>query len=282
MIVIKKVNNNVAVCRDGSGRELIAFGKGIGFPAIPYEITDLNRIDRTFYDIGEQFLPLLNDLPAEVLEFTAREVDRIRPHLSYETSTSLVFTLADHIAFSMERSRKGIYVRMPSIYNMQQEYPLEVKVAKRIVRDLEKSFHLRMPKGEVQGIAMHFINARNMPTKKRPNWDEFLQSHYEEILEETTCIIEREMHTSVKRDSFNYARYATHLEYLLKRICKAEAISSDNESIYQNLRQEYPEVTACVDRIAEYYNEKWQSPLSDEEKLYLILHTNRVCAAENE
>ena len=40
MKVIKKINNNVALCLDGNQRELIAFGKGIGFKPIPYELTD--------------------------------------------------------------------------------------------------------------------------------------------------------------------------------------------------------------------------------------------------
>ena len=40
MKVIKKINNNVALCLDGNQRELIAFGKGIGFKPIPYELTN--------------------------------------------------------------------------------------------------------------------------------------------------------------------------------------------------------------------------------------------------
>ena len=46
MRVIKKINNNVALCLDNNNHELIAFGKGIGFPKIPYELDDLNKIDR--------------------------------------------------------------------------------------------------------------------------------------------------------------------------------------------------------------------------------------------
>ena len=48
MKVIKKINNNVALCLDGNQRELIAFGKGIGFKPIPYELTDLSVIERTY------------------------------------------------------------------------------------------------------------------------------------------------------------------------------------------------------------------------------------------
>ena len=49
MRVIKKLNNNFAICVDGEGKELLAAGKGIGFPKTPYELEDLNLITRTFY-----------------------------------------------------------------------------------------------------------------------------------------------------------------------------------------------------------------------------------------
>ncbi|MBA1393021.1 hypothetical protein EQ500_03915, partial [Lactobacillus sp. XV13L] len=44
MQVIKKINNNAAICLDQNQDELIAFGKGIGFPKTPYELTDLSKI----------------------------------------------------------------------------------------------------------------------------------------------------------------------------------------------------------------------------------------------
>ena len=43
MEVYKKINNNVALARDAKGRELVVFGKGIGFASMPYELTDLCR-----------------------------------------------------------------------------------------------------------------------------------------------------------------------------------------------------------------------------------------------
>ena len=54
MRVEKKINNNVAVCTDGNGQELIALGRGIGFPQTPYELTDLSKIDMTFYRVSSQ------------------------------------------------------------------------------------------------------------------------------------------------------------------------------------------------------------------------------------
>ena len=66
MQIFKKINNNVALARDAKGRELVVFGKGIGFPAMPYELTDLSAVQRTFYDVNEKYFALLRDIPGEV------------------------------------------------------------------------------------------------------------------------------------------------------------------------------------------------------------------------
>ena len=63
MRVIKKINNNVAVCLDGNNNELIAFGRGIGFKPTPYELTDLSVIERTYYGISPEYLGLLTEIP---------------------------------------------------------------------------------------------------------------------------------------------------------------------------------------------------------------------------
>lgn len=67
MEVVKKINNNVAECRDGNGRSLIAFGKGIGFPQMPYTLKDMKLIDMTFYKLDKHFERLLSELPEKIM-----------------------------------------------------------------------------------------------------------------------------------------------------------------------------------------------------------------------
>ena len=50
MRVIRNINNNVALCLDGNGNEVVAFGKGIGFKKPPYDI-ELNQIQRTYWEL---------------------------------------------------------------------------------------------------------------------------------------------------------------------------------------------------------------------------------------
>ena len=49
MLILKKINNNVALAASDDGREVVVFGKGIGFHEMPYELADESLIQRKFY-----------------------------------------------------------------------------------------------------------------------------------------------------------------------------------------------------------------------------------------
>lgn len=276
MIVVKNINNNVALCLDSKGQEVVVFGKGVGFLKPPSEVP-LSKIQRTFYDLNRKFLPLLDDIPLDVIDFTAQQVAQICGQLPYETNANLIMTLADHLAFAMTRAKKGIYTPMPSIYEMEQNYPVEVGIGRQIIKAMEQTFHVKLPKGEVQGVAMHFINASlGSPSSGQLTAEE----EYETILERMTQIVEYALQVTIRRDTFNYARFATHVQYLLKRVQEESSIDSDNLQVYASIRDEYKDVSACVDQIHEYLQRNWSIDLSEEEKLYLIMHINRVISQE--
>lgn len=277
MQVIKKLNNNFAICLDGEGKELIAYGKGIGFPKVPYEITDLSQIDRTFYDIDQKYLALLPELPEKVIHFTAKLVDIAHNELQYELNPNLVMTLADHIHFCIQRARKNIYVQMPLIYEIEQTFPKEAKLGKYAVRQIERRFAVQLNENEASGIAMSFVNARNSAESKK---DSSMQKWYKEVLEDTISIVEDTIGIVIERDSFNFARYSSHLMYLLKRIASDQTLDTENGIMYQSIRDEFPEIAECVDLFETYFKEKFDIGLSKEEKMYLMLHINRICVRE--
>lgn len=276
MLAIRRINNNVALCRDGNGRELIALGKGIGFGEMPKELS-LAQIERTFYDVDDKYHPLLTELPAAVLDFSARIVDIARNELSYQLNPNTVFTLADHINFAMERARKHIRVKMPLAYDVEQMYPIEYRIGRHTLRRIRKEFLITLPESEAAGIAMNLINNRMTPHQE-PSAPDTMGD--EEMLEDITDIVENHFHILVDRTSFNYSRYATHLQYLFGRIHAGKAINSDNLQLYKSLREEFPDIARCVERIADHIREVWDCELTEEEKLYLILHVNRICIKE--
>ena len=277
MQVIKKLNNNFAICLDKEGKELIAYGKGIGFPKVPYELTDLNQIDRTFYDIDHKYLDLLPELPEKVLDFTAKLVDIAHNELQYELNPNLVMTLADHIHFCIQRARKKIVVQMPLICEIEQSFPKEAKIGKYAVRQMERRFAVQLNENEASGIAMSFVNARNSAEKKA---DTSIQKWFQEALEDTISIVEDTVGILIERDSFNFARYSSHLMYLLKRIDSNQTLDTDNGIMYQSIREEFPEIAECIDKIEAYFEKRFDIQLSEEEKMYLMVHINRICVRE--
>ena len=77
MMIVKKINNNVAIGVDGNGHEVVLFGKGIGFGELPYSINDMSKIERSFYDIDYRYYNLLSEIPENMFLFTSRIVDAI-------------------------------------------------------------------------------------------------------------------------------------------------------------------------------------------------------------
>lgn len=279
MIVVKKINNNVAMCMDGNHKELIAFGKGIGFPEMPYEITDLSMIDRTFYNVGEQYLALLNEIPFEIIDFTSKMLDYYKNDLPYTLNPNVIMTLSDHIAFAIQRCKNGTFVKMPLAYDLEQHYIQEMQVAQKIWEHIKKDLHISLPKMEIAGIAMHFVN-NSLDEIADESKADLSAVELDEILAHTTEIIEKEMGFSVSGNTFSYTRYASHVHYLLERLYGNKHIDSENLKLYHSVREEYPKVAACVNKIAEYYGGKLHLELTEEEKLYLMLHVNRVCQKE--
>ena len=276
MRVLRKINNNTAVCIDSAGRELIAMGRGLGFGALPKEVP-LREVERTFYDVNSRYLAVLRELPPDVVAFAAKIMDIARSALPYELSPNAVFTLADHLSFTLERARRGIHVQMPLAYDVEQLYPVEYKLGKQALELMRKQFGIGLAKDEATGIAMNLLNARmGEDTVGAAGQGE----EYADMLEDITEIVERKLSIIVDRDSFSYSRYATHLQYLFERVRADAGLCTDNLQLYKSLREEFPAVADCVETISAHMEKSWRCRLSEEEKLYLILHVNRICVHE--
>ncbi|EME8125074.1 PRD domain-containing protein [Enterococcus faecium] len=275
MKVVKKINNNIALCLDNSGHELIAVGKGIGFPPMPYVLKDLDVIDRTYYDVDQQYLPLLKELPDEIIGSATEIVDLVRLNIPVPITSNLIFSLADHIQFSVERVKKGIIIEAPLYYDIQHLHKREFDLGKQGLAIINKHTGVWLPVEEASNLALHFLNAESANSSVGE------LNYSQNIIEEVTNIIAGHFEIYIDRNSFNFSRFATHLQYLLKRQVNGKAISSGNQRIMHSMEQEYPKTKTCVDKIAEYLNIRLQMELNEDEILYLMLHVNRICNRED-
>lgn len=273
MRAVRRINNNVAVCVDSSGAELLAVGRGIGFGQLPKEL-DLDQIDQTFYNVDKRYIAAIEEISPEVIDFTMRAVSEIMGSLDGELTPNVVFTLADHLSFALERAREGKIIDMSLMYDVEHAYPREYRLARYFVRRAARVFGVKLPEFDIAAVAMHLAGARIAPATPE---EETAIRRRQDMLEEITEIVEEEFSITVDRSSVAFARYAAHVRYLCERLDSHEEMSSVKLHGFENFEAQFPEGVSCVDRIAAHLESAWGNRLTEDEKLYLLIHISRIC-----
>lgn len=269
MKVIKNINNNVSLCLDSQGNEVVAFGKGIGFTKPPYEVP-LEKVERTFYDINPNYISVIATLEEPVIDISEEIVNYAMRSMGYQCSSNVIFTLADHIQFAIKRNADQMNIQLPLLYEVKRLYPEELKIGQYALKLIKKKMKIDLPEEESISIALHFIDVNTR------NGEEILKKQ-KSVIEACTSIIEEEMKIQVDKSGFNYSRFATHIYYLLERGEKSEYLVTDNQMIFQSVMKEYPQVYQCTMKVQKVFDFQ----LNDDELLYLMLHINRLCARED-
>lgn len=273
MKVIRNINNNVAVCLDDNNHEVIAFGKGIGSQKTPSEIS-LSQIDRTYYNLDAHYIALLDELPEDVMNVCNDIVQKGSSYLNVEFSKSFWFSLCDHINFAIENVKKGLVLSNPITNEIQHLYEKEMLLGNWAINQIEKVLSIKLPQSEAGSIALHFINAKQQ-VKQAQEKDEM-----EHFVDDIADIVESEMNIIIDRNEFSYARFVTHLKYLLKRSKQMNKPVSENAKMYQEVYEKFPELQTTIEKIKTYIMNELGIEPNKEELLYLMIHINRLCAKE--
>ncbi len=269
MKVVKKINNNVAMCLDSMGNEVIVFGRGVGFNNNETEI-ELSRIERTFYNLDPQYVNMLNDIPFEIYRIAENVIDYATGRLLCELNGNLLFNLADHINYAIERSRKGITFSLPVTKDVSFLFEAEMEIGRYALNLIKSECGVSLPEDEAAFIALNIINSEYNPLKKSVEMNDA-------IVRDVTSIIETHFNMHINTNSFNYSRFVSHMYYLIKREKKEEAGNDGNRMLYETMVSTYPSTYACVIKVKKYFRQQMDWDLSQEECLYLMLHINRLC-----
>lgn len=270
MFVTRKINNNCVLALDSSGTEVVAFGKGLGFHAVPYELSDLSRVERTYYGMTAPTIAALRDIPSDVLELASDVIDHAADALGADLNPNAAVTLADHIAFAIRRVEKGIVIESPLAFDVQRFYPREYRLGTSAVTLARTRLGVRLPAAERTNIALHIINSES----KSPDMDRTRRAT--EVLCEVTSVVERELGIEVDSESFAYQRFATHVRFLADRILSGEAAGDGDAPMLEAMRASNPREAGCASAVVRALHERWGWECSASEELYLVLHIHQL------
>ena len=251
-------------------------GKGIGFPPVPYELNDLSKIERTFYDVDPKYLSMIAELSQPIVMACADIADQAGIELECPLNPNLPFTLADHVQFAVERLKKGVNLTTPIAYDIRHLYPKETAMADTALQMLREQAGLDLPDNEAINIAMHFINA------EAESGDMHSLMLSMQVIAKVNEIVESSLHIQLDKDSYNYSRFATHLRYLIQRLQNGVQTDNVSKSLRHTLMREYPDIYACTQKVVQYLKDTFDWECNDDEVVYLIMHIQRVYEREQE
>ncbi len=280
MRILQTLNNNVAIGSDDRDRTCVVFGRGIGFPRAPYDLSDESVIVRRFYEFDESLVPMVANLSEDVLTAASEIVQEAHSQLNFTLNPNLAFTLSDHLSYALSRIRNGISLEIPLESEVNYVYPRELAVGRFGLQVVKRHCGVELPATEATAIALHLVNAEGS-SGGSGNIDLVVKST--EIIDRIIAIVESCLEKTIDRDSYSYMRFVMHLRFLIARLMgeKSDPTAGSRVSVLlPHVRAEFPQAVACAEYISKYLREAYGWNCSDDELLYLILHSNQFITGQ--
>lgn len=275
MVVIKALNNNMVLVRDAEGIERICQGKGIGFQKRSGDRVAWSQVERSYIPENEQdqrhFQQLFSEIPDEYWEIAEKVVEYGREHYKIKVSDRVILPLCDHMAGSVERYKKGTVLSNPMLWDIKRVYSDEFQIGKYAIQVLNERFGVEMKEDEAAFLAYHFVNAElgSLPNVSPDSMAKLISS----VLD----IVQTSFQVELNDEDWNYQRFVTHLKFFASRIVQRQGYQDEaDDELFEELSERYKPVRKCVERIADYILIEYHYDLSMDERLYLLIHIQRV------
>lgn len=273
------LNNNAVVSLNQKNEEIIITGPGIAFGKKYGGFIHSDKVDKIYKldkkEDTSKLMDLFKSIPNEYIEI----VDKVLQHARSKgliLKDTLYLALADHIHSALERYKQGIVFENKLLWEIKNIYHEEFAIANETISMIKNVSGIELPEDEAAFIALHIVNAE-------ADYDMQDISLMTKRTRDILKIIEMHFSKQVDKDSLSYHRLLTHIRYFVNRVLKKEELKvKDDTTIFQNLKQLYPNSVKCINKIANYLDINEHYLLKDMERLYLLLHISRLYEISSE
>ena len=230
-------------------------------------------IDKVFKlsdsNISDKFKQLISDIPLKYIELSNEIISDAKKTLGKRLNDSIYITLTDHIYTAIQRSKEGINLKNALLWDIKRFYKDEFKIGLQALDYIEEKFEIRLTDDEAGFIALYIVNAQ---------MDEDIKIVYEitQIMQEITNIVKYYYGITFDEESVYYYRFVTHLKYFAQRLIENKSYENNEDNLLEIVKFKYKNAYNCIEKINEFMNKKYNYNLTDEEKLYLTIHVEKV------
>lgn len=274
MVIAQVLNNNVAIIKDEDGVEKVVCGKGIAFKKKPGDEINPEAINKIFVIQdkiqNEHFRQLVAEIPIEQLQLSSDIIEMIKSKLGKKLNDSIYITLSDHIYTAIQRFNEGIVIRNSMLWDIKRFYETEFQLGEKALVMIKERMNVELPEDEAASIAIHIVNAE----MDESSLDQTMK--ITKIMQEISNIVKYYFSIEFDTDNVYYYRFITHLKFFAQRLVQNKTYEDTDGDLLDIVKMKYVTAYNCVEKIAEFIQKKYDYTLSDEEKLYLTIHVERV------
>ncbi|KJD43684.1 BglG family transcription antiterminator LicT [Paenibacillus terrae] len=277
MIITKIFNNNAIIAKDSKRDEFVVMGRGIAFKKSAGEQVEEHLIEKVFVlkqkDASEKFKLLLEDVPSEYVSLCYDIIEYGKSILEAQLSDYIYVSLTDHMNNAFKMFDVGLKNENPLIWEIKKFYPKEFGVGLKALEFIEDETGKRLSEDEAGNIALHLINAQvNSSYNKVADVAQQTQK-----IQDILNIIKYSYNNTIDEHSISYERFITHLRFFFQRLNKKEKTELEDDFLWRQVKAKYKKAYGCMLKIEKYLN----TVLSDEEKLYITIHIQRLTQRQN-
>ena len=272
--VVKALNHNAVLAADVTDqKEYLLMGKGIGFgkkvseqfeadeSCRVYSLTDRkerNDVQNLAKSIHPEFL--------EIANMVLDQAEKVFGHID----RNILFPLADHISYAVERIRRNETISNPLTEDIRVLFHMEYKVASCVIPLLESRFGISIGEDEVGYITLHVHSAID---------DEKVSDAMQTARAVRECIriVEESMGKKIDVMTLSYNRLMNHVRYMIVRALEGEKLKL---SLNDYMQVKYLEEFALAAKICDEIGQMIKCTLKDVEIGYLAMHICRVTSGE--
>lgn len=280
MVIKRSLNNNVAIIEDETGAEQIVCGKGIAFSKKPGDKIDESKVNQIFVLKdnlhNQRFQEILRDIPLEYIGLANDIVNHIKLRLGQKITDTIYITLSDHLFTAIERAKEGITVKNTMLWEIMHYYETEYMIAQEVLEIVQKETGIRLPDDEAGFIALHIVNSETEDSKIEETME------ITKIIQEIARVVRMYYQISFDEDSVYFFRFITHLKFFAQRLVyHKEYNGAENDGLLEMVKQKYMAAYKCTEKVAAMIYKNYNYYISDEEKLYLTIHIQRIVFKNN-
>ncbi|MCI8889751.1 MAG: PRD domain-containing protein [Eubacterium sp.] len=271
MFRVKKAlnNNTVLAIGESDSCEYLLIGKGIGFGKkvsqrmeAPEECAIYSLYEHT--ERGSA-LELVKDMDPVFLEI-AQQVLKESEHVFGKVDWSILFPMADHIAFAVKRIRNDEQIRNPLTGDIQALFHMEYKTAECIRPILKERLGVEIDEHEVSYIALHIHSAIENETVA-------LSMQIAGTVRECIQMVEEQTGRRIDVMSLSYNRLMNHVRFMAVRVSKGEKLKLD---MNEYMLEQFPDAFRMAGVLCSHLEKYLKQPVDEVETGYLAMHIQRV------